>query len=427
MNKKNQFREIIQEFIQNPLPEVIFRDLELPLDIPKIVSILGPRRAGKTYYLYQIIKQLADKVDRTRLVYINFEDDRLFPLRLSDLNDFLETYYELYPYNREKQVWFFFDEVQEISNWEKFVRRIFDKEKCRIYITGSSSKLLSRELSTSLRGRSIPFEVFPLNFNEFLKFNKIDFNSDTPKGKSIVLYWFDKWLKQGGFPELVFLPENLHRKTIDEYLDLMLYRDITERFSIRNPSLLKYLMKYAVGNVANPFSIGKTFNDLKSQGFAISRNTIYDYLSYLEEAFMIFRIDVWHRSVRIRNLHSSKTYIIDSAFKYAMTIGEDKGRLFENAVFLFLRQNGFKVHYLQNKQEVDFYWENGIPVNVCFELTDYQTRKREISGMLEALAFLNKKEGIVLTRDQNEIIKQNDKIIKILPAWKFFLNHSDYI
>ena len=420
MNKKSAFREVIQEFIQGPLKKAIRRDQDLPVDIPKIISLLGPRRSGKTWRLYSLIEQLSEDIDRNRLVYINFEDDRLFPLRLKDLNDLLQTYYELYPHNRDHKVWFFFDEIQEVPNWEKFVRRILDKENCRIYISGSSSKLLSRELATTLRGRTLPYEVFPLNFQEFLRFNEVEFDADTPKGKSIVLHWFDRWLRQGGFPELIFLPEELHRKTVDEYLDLMLYRDLTERFSIKNPSLLKYLLKYLVSNMANPFSISKIYNDIKSQGYAIGRNTVYDYLSYLEEAFMVFNINIWHRSVRTQALRPNKTYIIDSSFKKVMTIGEDEGRLLKNAVFLFLRQKGLKLHYLQNKQAVDFYWENGYPVNVCLDISSHETREREIAGIVEALHFLDEKEGFILTRDQTETIRLEGKIIQILPAWTYF-------
>jgi predicted AAA+ superfamily ATPase len=421
VSKKHVFKEILQEFIQSSLPTVFPRDLDIPEDVPRIISLLGPRRAGKTYCLFQVIQQLQTRVDRTRLVYVNFEDDRVFPLQLSDLNDLLQAYYELYPLNRDKQVWFFFDEVQEVPNWEKFVRRVFDKENCRIYLTGSSSKLLSRELSTTLRGRTIPIEVFPLNFKEFLTFNEVAFSPGTPKGKAIAIHWFDRWMKQGGFPELVFLPQNLHRKTIDEYLDLMLYRDLTERFSIKNPSLLKYLLKYLVSNVANPFSVSKAFNDFKSRGYSLSRNTIYDYLSYLEEAFMVFKVEIWHRSVRTQAMRPGKTYIIDPALKYAMTIGEDRGRLLENAVFLHLRQQGHPIHYFLQKQEVDFFWENGTPTNVCMDMSSPQTRKRELSGMLEALEYLDKKEGLILTLDQFETIEVNGKLIRLIPAWQYFL------
>lgn len=421
MAKKNEFREVIQEFIKGPLKEAIARELELPIDVPKIVSLLGPRRSGKTFCLYRMILTLSKQVDRTRLVYINFEDDRLFPLHLPDLNDFIQTYYELYPHNREHKVWFFFDEVQEVPEWEKFVRRVFDRENCRVFITGSSSKLLSRELATTLRGRTLPFEVFPLNFKEYLRFNQVEFDPDTPKGKSIVLHEFDGWLRQGGFPELIFLPQKLHRKTIEEYLDLMLYKDLGERFSIKNQTLLKYLLKYLVGNVANPFSMGKTFNDVKSQGYSISRNTLYDYLSYLKEAFIVFTINIWHRSVRTQALRPRKVYLIDPAFKYTMTIGEDKGRILENAVFLFLRHQGLQLHYIQNKQEVDFYWENGTPINVCLDFYSVPTQNRELAGMLDALNFLDRREGLILTRDQEDTLRLKGKVIDILPAWKYFL------
>lgn len=252
----------------------------------------------------------------------------------------------------------------------------------------------------------------------------MDVNPESSKGQAAILHWFDRWLRQGGFPELIFLPENLHRRTVDEYLDLMLYRDLTERFSIRNPSLLKYLLKYVIGNVALPLSMAKTFNDLKSQGYAISKNTVYDYLSYLEEAYLIFKVDIWHRSVRARAINPSKIYLIDPAFKYAMSIGEDTGRMLENAVFLDLRRKGLSPHYVQNKQEVDFYWENGRPVNVCLDFYSTSTRERETKGMVEALKFLNLSQGMILTRDITQNIRVDGKRVLVRPAWKFFLDEN---
>jgi len=421
MDKKKVFRQIIAEFIDRPIPNALPRDIDIPIDAPKIISLLGPRRAGKTYSLFYVIQQLNKDVTRDRLIYINFEDDRLFPLELKDMDSMLQAYYEMYPTNKDKKVWFFFDEVQEVQNWEKFVRRVWDTENCRIYVTGSSSKLLSRELSTTLRGRTLPYEVFPLNFKEFLSFNKIEINPDTSKGKATILHAFDRWLRQGGFPELVFLSESLHRRTIDEYLDLMLYKDLTERFSLKNPSLLKYLLKYVISNLANPMSVNKIFNDLKSQGFKVSRATVYDYLSHLEEAFLIFKVDIWHRSVRSQAQMPSKTYLIDPAFKFAMTIGEDKGRILENAVFLHLRQKGLKLHYVLKKQEVDFFWENGKPINVCLDFYTNDTKNREVKGMLETLNFLDEKEGLILTRDKTEDLQIDGKAVLIRPAWEYFL------
>ena len=421
MEKKSVFKQVISAFIDAPVEGIMPRDIELPLDVPKIISLLGPRRSGKTHLLFYLIQQLRQTVPAHRLVYVNFEDDRFFPMRLADMDELVQAYYEMYPANRDEKTWFFFDEIQEVPNWEKFVRRLFDTENCRIYLTGSSANLLGRELATALRGRTLPFEVFPLSFKEFLVFNQISVNAETPKGQSTILHWFDRYLRQGGFPELVFLPENLHKRTIAEYLDLMLYRDLSERFSIKNTPLLKYLLKYVTGNVASPISMTKMFNDLKSKGYSLSRNTVYDYLSYLEEAFLVFKIDIWHRSVRAQSLNPSKLYLIDPAFKYAMSIGEDSGRMLENAVFLHLRGKGISPHYVLKKQEVDFYWENGTPTNVCWGFHAPETRKREVEGLLSVLKFLGLKEGQILTRDRTETIKADGKLIAVRPAWRCFL------
>ncbi len=424
MDKKSVFRKIIADFIEKPLVATLPRELNVPHDVPKIVSLLGPRRAGKTHVLFHLIGLLRQSVPSHRLVYLNFEDDRLFPLQLEDMDALVQAYFEMYPENREERVWFFFDEVQEVPNWEKFVRRLFDTENCRIYLTGSSSKLLSRELATSLRGRTLPFEIFPLSFSEFLSFNQVSINPETSKGQATVLHWFDRWLRQGGFPELIFLPEHLHRRTAEEYLNLMLYRDLTERFSIKNPSLLKYLLKYMVGNMAQALSMTKAFNDLKSQGYALGKNTVYDYVSYLEEAFILFKVDIWHRSVRAQAVNPSKMYLLDPALKYAMSIGEDRGRVLENAVFLHLRRQGLTPFYVLGKQEVDFFWENGQPINVCLEFDAMATREREIKSMAAALQFLDLPAGHILTRDRHEEIKVEDKTVFVQPAWSYFFEKN---
>jgi len=421
MNKKTIFQTIIADFIAKPALNPFQRALAIPLDVPKIISLIGPRRSGKTHILYHIIQLLSKTIPRDRLIYLNFEDDRIYPPQLEDMELMLQAYYELYPHNRDEKVWFFFDEIQEIPNWEKFVRRLSDTENCRIYLTGSSSKLLSRELASSLRGRTIAFEVFPLSLNEFLNFNQVEFNPLTSKGKSTVLHWFDRWLKQGGFPELVFLPDTLHQATITEYIDLMLYRDLSERFSIKNTALLKYLLKHTLANLALPTSVRKLHNDIKSQGYSAGKDTIFDYISYLEEAFILFQANIWHPSVRAQAVNPSKFYCIDPAFKYVMHIGEDKGRVLENAVYLHLRRQGHMPHYWLDQQELDFYWQNGQAINVCLTMEDPRTREREIKGMIAALNALNLTEGLILTRDQTEDIHIENKWIRVLPSWQYML------
>jgi predicted AAA+ superfamily ATPase len=309
-----------------------------------------------------------------------------------------------------------------VEHWEKFVRRLADQENCRIYLTGSSSKLLSRELATSLRGRTLPYEVFPLSFGEFLQFNHIEANPHSSRGQALLLHWLRRYLRQGGFPELVFLPEALHRRIVDEYLDLMLYRDLAERFSIKNPALLKYLLKYLLGNMANPISITKVYHDLKSQGYAVGKNTVFEYISYLEEAYVLFRVDIWSRSVRAQAVNPSKVYAIDPAFKYAMSITEDTGRVFENAVFLALRRQGHILNYYLDGQEVDFFWEKGQLINASYMLTDAVTRQRETDGLFAVMQRLDLSESRLITWEEQREIQRDGRKIIVQPLWEFLLS-----
>lgn len=421
MDKKQTFQQIISDFIENDLKEVLPRLVKIPSDQNKVISILGPRRSGKTYVLYDLINQLRKDVERNRIIYINFEDDRLFPLELSDMDLFLKGYYELFPGNKDVLVYFFFDEIQEVENWEKFIRRIFDQENCRIFLTGSSSKMLSREIASSLRGRTIPFEVFPLSFKEFLLFKNIDVNPKSSKGEATLVHETMNYLKQGGFPELIFTEERFHRKIIGEYLDLMIYRDLTERFSINNPYLIKYLLKHFLVNIGNPITFNKIFNDLKSQGFKVGKNTVFEYTSYLEEAFILFSVKIFSPSVRIQAVNPNKIYGIDAAYKHAMSISGDIGRIFENTVFLELRRKGIEPSYLMADQEVDFYWENGRMINASIDISNPKTRERELRGLFKAMEKYDVNSSELITRDRQETIEENGKTVFIKPLWKFLL------
>ena len=423
-DKKAVFQQIILDFFDNPLQNVLSRDIKIPTDIPKIISLLGPRRAGKTYVMYDLIQQLRKEVPKERIVYINLEDDRLFPLELSDLDEFLTGYYELFPFHKDQIVWFFFDEIQEVPNWEKFIRRLFDQETCRIYLTGSSSKLLSRELASVLRGRSIPFEIFPLSFSEFLRFQNIEFEPRSSKGQALLFHYLPMYMKQGGYPELIFVPKEFHNKVINEYLDLMLYRDLTERFSVKQPQLMKYLLKYLLANIANPLSIQKVFRDIKSQGYQVGKNTIYNYVSHLEEAFIIFRVSRFSTSIRKQAINPIKIYTVDSALKYTMSIQQDLGSMFENQVFLTLRRRGIQPFYFLENQELDFYFDKQGLYNACYSLSDPSTREREIKGCFEAMEYFQLNYAEIITWNERDSITQNNKTITIRPLWELLFSNN---
>ncbi|MCL4546519.1 MAG: ATP-binding protein [Deltaproteobacteria bacterium] len=457
MNKKDIFKKIILDFQEKKLSGIIPRKnvklYDIPDDINKIVSLIGIRRCGKTYILYEkILKLIEEKiVNEKNIIYINFEDDRISPLELNDLNDLLESYYELYPLKKDETVYIFLDEIQNISGWEKFIRRIFDTENCRIYITGSSSKLLSKEISTSLRGRNLPFEIFPLSFKEFLTFKNYstgsDINSDlflySSKSAAKIKYLLNEYLNRGGFPEVITYNDDNWRRTINDYIDLVLYKDIVERFNISNTYLMKYLIKYLLKNISSLISINKLYNDFKSFGFNISKNTVYEYISYLEDAYVIFSVPVFSNSFKEQQINPKKIYSVDIAFKKITDFSFDIGRIYENIVFLELRRNFKDIFYVKSENvktnrtyknkkyknkdnyEVDFYIpENKTLINVCYDITEPDTFLREKGGLLSAMNALSVNEGYIINSEEERNIGIDGKTIRIIPLWKWLLYNN---
>ncbi|KFN38394.1 ATPase [Smithella sp. F21] len=424
--QKDIFKKLIADSQEKDLAGVIDRDIEIPLDTGKIISLIGVRRSGKTHVLYSMISNLRKTVDPRNIVYINFEDDRLFPLELKDLNTLLDAYYELYPDKKTEKVYFFFDEIQNVQNWEKFIRRLYDTENCSIFLTGSSAKLLSREIATALRGRTLSYEVFPLSFSEFLRFKGIKTDSHSSKTQAVIKNAFSDYLTRGGFPELIHHDQPLFTKVLQEYIDLIMYRDIIERFGVTNTFLLKRLVKFCFTNISTLVSLNKLYNSFKSEGLNISRNTVYEYISHLEDAFALFTVPVHAQSMREQWRNPRKIYSVDVGFKTAMDypLALDMGRVFENIVFLELRRKAQKISYLKDKQEVDFYFTmDGRErlLNVCYDMESPATREREINGLIGAMKRLSLSESVIVTAEDKETIDTESGRISVIPLWEWLL------
>jgi uncharacterized protein len=421
---KEIIKKIITDFVERILPEVKEREIDIPVNSGKVVSIVGARRTGKTFLLYKTITGLRESIPSDRIIYFNFEDDRIFPASLETMNLFLESYYELFPNNKSQKVYFFFDEVQEIEKWELFIRRIYDNENCAIFITGSSSKLLIKEISSALRGRSISYELFPLSFREYLFFKKIDVAKYSSKSISLVINSFNEYYLSTAFPELINMDIETRRKSLNEYLDLIIYKDVVEKYNVSNIHLMKYLIKFLFSNSANLISINKIYNELKSSGLKISRNSVYEYISYLEDSYTIFALPIYTRNLRERQRNPQKFYALDTGLRMAMTISEDKGKLLESTVFMELRRQTKDIFYYFSAKEVDFIREkeNRLElINVCYELNSLDTREREISSLLNAMNELKVEESFLLTIDEEGEEIVNNKKINILPVWKWLL------
>lgn len=421
---KEIFKRLIVDFFRREI-NTKPREYNIPLTTNKIVSLVGIRRSGKTYILYNLIKKLRENLPRENIVYINFEDDRIAGVKLENLDEFIEGYYELYPSKRREKVYLFLDEVQEVENWEKFIRRIYDTLNVSIYLTGSSSKLMSKEIASSLRGRTIVYEIFPLSFKEFLMFKGIEIDLYSSESISYIRNSLGEYIQFGGFPEIALEEEeDIRRRILSGYSDLIVYKDVAERFNIKNLAVLKNLIRHSFYNPATSLSFGKLFNQLKTQGHKLSKETLINYFTYLNDCYAIFLIPTFKKSIQEQNRNPKKLYIIDNGFKTINTpaIETDFSKLFENTVFLNLRRQFKEIFYILEEREVDFFVpEKELLINVCYDLSVKETFEREIQSLQMGLNSTKLKEGLIITSELEKEFQVGKHKIKILPLWKWLL------
>ena len=426
---KEIIKTVIKDFHKSEFPAFKERSLTVPLNSGKIISLIGSRRTGKTYYLYQLISKLLLTVNKENILYINFEDERL-NLKSEDLHLIIDAYYELYPENKAA-LYIFFDEVQNISNWEKFVRRLYDTVSKNIIITGSSSKLLGKEIASSLRGRAIWYELFPLTFSEYLHFQNIDADDRySSRNKAKIVKAYANYLFNGGFPEVIFYDAQLRLKTLQSYLDVMIYRDIIEKYDVKNSASLRYFIKKSLANVSNTISVNKLFNELKSLGVKISKDTIYDYINYVQDCYLLYLVNIYSESINVQQTNEKKLYCVDTGLVNSVSFkfSQNTGRMLENEVFMQLRSKGEQVFYYKRKNECDFVVQRNEKIyaayQVAFELNE-TNRERETKGLLEALNFFQLDEGYILTMDQTDNIEMEGKLLKVRPVWMWSLECID--
>lgn len=423
------FKLLITNFIEKEIKNILPREYDIPIESKKIISLVGVRRSGKSSLLFDIINRLREKKTKENIIYINFEDDRLYPLELSHLDLILESYFELYPHKRDEKIYLFLDEVQVVQNWEVYVRRVYDNENIQLYITGSSAKLLSTEIATSLRGRTITYEIFPFSFKEYLEYKEIPVNLNSSKSLSFIKNELNNYLFDGGFAETINEDKAVSRKILSDYLELIVYKDIVDRYNITNRSLLKSLNKYCFTNIATLVSFTKLYNDFKSQGFKLSKDSVFNYLSHLEDAYAIFTLPIYRNSIKEEQRNPKKIYAIDNGFKkiYDYAIGEDMSKLYENIVFLHLRRQTKDLYYFKQNHEVDFYARvegKEHLVNVSYIIENEKTRKREVDGLLEAMDYFGMDSAYLITKEQESVIEVDGKKVYVLPLYKYLLEEN---
>lgn len=430
MVSKDVFAQIILDFQDNTLPGLIERDLEVDIDLPikKALVIFGPRRSGKTFYLYLLIKKILDRgIGRERTLYINFENPKLIGADVNDLVKLLEVFYELYPANKKLKTFLFFDEIQNVQGWETFIRHILDSENCQIILSGSSSKLLSKEIATSLGGRTIAHLMLPFSFGEILNEKNIAYAKYVSSANQAeIMKNFSDYLNNGGYPEIVLYPEGKD-KIISDIIEATIFKDLIERHKIRNIKVIKMMFQQLVK--AKEFSLHGFYKFLKSMNIKVSKNSLYNYLEYFNDAFIVFPLRKFSYSLKEVEKSMPKMYLVDNALIDSV-VSNEIGKKFENLVFLKLLQNGRRInqdlfYYRSGDGEVDFVIkEKGkiiMLMQCCFDLSNFKTKEREIKSLIKAGDELSCRNLFLINNEEEKEEKVGEKIIKYIPLWKWLL------
>ncbi|OGV73117.1 MAG: hypothetical protein A3K19_19845 [Lentisphaerae bacterium RIFOXYB12_FULL_65_16] len=426
---KDILERLIADFQESVLPELLSRRVLLKQMPGKVAVVAGMRRCGKTFFCYQQMRALeAAGSPRSSILYLNFEDERLLPFNTTDLDLLLDVYYAMFPESATQGCWFFFDEIQRIPGWEMFLRRILDERRSRVVVTGSSAKLLSREIATSLRGRSLTTEMFPFSFREFLTFSGIAEPKGrvaSTRGRAQMAHAVTQYLEAGGFPDVLRAPVGLRGEILRGYLDVVILRDVVERHGVSNVTALRALLRQILHSPGAKFSVNRFAGQLRAMGIPVAKNALYEFVEHLADAYLVFPVELHTRSVRQRQVNARKIYAIDTGLLRAVSLGitVDRGALLENLVYLALRRQGFQPDYYVTGtgHEVDFVYldHDGQRqlVQACWTVEAAATRQRELRALTEAMRELGLGEAWLVTwLDEGE-----ENGVRIIPAWKWLL------
>ena len=425
MIKKEQLKVIIRDFHLTDHFDVKPRKLQPPFDTGKIITLIGVRRCGKTSILYDMINRLSHRMEKTKILFLNFEDERL-DLKAEELDLVLQGFSELYPEQDLGECYFFFDEIQNISGWEKFVRRLYDTVSKNIFLTGSNSKLLSTEIATALRGRTLSFEVYPLSFAEYLSFKEIAVDLYSSKSLAHMKNAQNSFLKEGAFPEILFLEDAYKNRVLQEYFNVLLYKDLAERYHITNTVALKFFLKRIIASSTKQISINKIYNEVKANGIKIGKNTLYDFLEYVQNIYLALTLQKYDNSLVNKELGEKKIYSIDIGLNNAteFKFSDDIGKSLENAVFLELKRRGSDVYYYRDgSSECDFVVHEKKSIvealQVTFDMSDEDTKKRELKGLLNACKEFGLHRGFIVTYDSEDELCIDGIEIEMIPFYKW--------
>lgn len=432
MSKKDIFKTLIAQK-QSEMPfSVIDRDVSLPIDGKEIITIPGVRRCGKSTLMEIAINRLlANGVRKENILWIGFDDERIKYMTAEELDLVLQAYREMYPATELKDVWMFFDELPLVKDWEYFVLRLFKGSCKHIFICGSNASTLSVEMKSALRGWPREVEVWPLSFREYLRFKGVDADSHLEQDKARVQVAFNEYNRLGGMPEPTLMPvlSEKYRK-LQDYFDVMLLRDLVEHWQISKPQTVRYFLKRVMTTIARRLSVNAIYREIKASGRKVTKDDLYDWLAWAQSIYLVRKLDVYSRSVKSEISIPGKYYVIDNGLRSAVIPlqSDDDGTQLENTVYIeLIRRKGHnaELSYFSGSGECDFVVSEGDEVKrliqVAWDMSDSETRKREFSGLLEAAKATGCRDLTIITRDEEGEEIRDGLNVKIVPVCRFLL------
>jgi predicted AAA+ superfamily ATPase len=421
-------------FLPAPVAGMTPRDVRLSSVPNKVYAVVGMRRVGKSTYLRQLQAERQRQSGAESAVYVSFDDDRLADLPLAQLDSLVEEYYRDFPQRRGREVvYWLFDEIQLVAGWERFVRRLMDTERVEIVVSGSSARLLSREVHTSLRGRGWETVIRPFSFREYLRHLGEEPHKPvrrlTPAERSAIEKRFREYLVQGGFPEAQGMAPPMRETLLQSYVDTLLIRDVVERYQVTQVAALRWLTRHCLRNPAGMLSVHGMYRDLKAQGHGVAKDTLHALLGHLVDAFLISAVPLSTESERRRNSNPRKIYPADPAFIGAFDRSgrTNLGHALETVVRSELERRKAEVGYARTAEgfEVDFHAQfpaaGEALIQVCVEPGEGKTLERELRALEHGRREHPRAERLLLVLNRDRALAMTAKDVRVLPAYEWLL------
>lgn len=433
---KDRLKAVMSQFYVDGVPaDILPRAGNLTERRNNATVVAGMRRTGKTYFTYRRMKELLDGgLPLERIVHVNFDDERLAGLKADDLHLLADIHAEMFPDAAQEKCYYFLDELQDVRGWEKFARRLIDSHRVQLCLTGSSSRMLSQDIATEMRGRSVLQEIFPLSFSEYLIYNRIYREIptlvDAPTVRGKLKHHFTDYFRIGGFPDVQGLRDSERIATLQDYVNAVVYRDIVERHEIPSVPALKFVLQYLLHNFGRKVSTRAMSGILRQDGLPSDRAALSDYLSYYKDAYFAYSVPLRTDSLARRRTNPDKFYLVDTGLIGAAKFKDDaeRGWLLENFVYNALRRGNPKVEYYltESGKEVDFLVTDAAThkkrlIQVTWEMSDKATFEREYAALAQARAETGITDCTIVTwEDERDL----DDGIKVVPVWKWALRQN---